>query len=125
MSQSLTHQETRGSLTKHLLFDLLSNPLILRNTTPYLSSFDRLALASVAHDFRDLINNTPGVFRHLDLVHVAAAQKANFALDPRPEVRDSDLTDEEYVNGEGRGGRWQMGAKRNDPYPEENPNDKH
>ncbi len=55
------------------LSQLLSNPLILCNTTPYLSAYDLLNLAGSSRQLRYLVYNTPHVLRRLDLTNVKAA----------------------------------------------------
>jgi hypothetical protein len=101
MSTVANDNPTR-SLEKFQLLSLLSNHLVLQNTAPYLSSRDRLALAATCKSFQDLIYHTSGVFRHLDLTPVKAAQ---FDIDPidnggevwRNVQLDENLTEDEYV----------------------------
>lgn len=49
------------------LLQLLSNPLILHHTVPYLPIYSTLALGAISRSFRELIHHTPHVFRYLDL----------------------------------------------------------
>lgn len=53
---------------------LLSNPLILCHTTPYLPVADTLSLAATSKAFRYLLYQTPQVFRYLDLSTTKSAQ---------------------------------------------------
>ncbi|KAI9786114.1 MAG: hypothetical protein M1839_007524 [Geoglossum umbratile] len=53
------------------LLDLLSNTLILYRTAPYLPISALSSLAATSTAFRDLVYNTPLVFRHLDLTDLA------------------------------------------------------
>ncbi|OHW97942.1 ubiquitin fusion degradation protein [Colletotrichum incanum] len=84
------------------LLYLLSNPLILAHTAPYLSAYDRLSLASTSRAFRELVNHTSGVFRHLDLTQVRTAQFDIDGIDRSGEVwrnvhLDENLTEDECV----------------------------
>lgn len=60
------------------LLQLLSNPLILHSTIPYLPISSTLALAAASKSFSELIHHTQYVFRHLDLRNVKRAQPVNF-----------------------------------------------
>jgi hypothetical protein len=88
---------------KTTLFHLLSNSLILNHTTPYLPIRDTLNLAATSQDFRELVHHTPGVFRHLSLTSVKAAQFDISGIDHGGEIwrnaqLDENLTEDEYVN---------------------------
>ncbi|KAL4406609.1 hypothetical protein CABS03_11048 [Colletotrichum abscissum] len=90
------------------LLHLLSNPLILAHTAPHLSAYDRLSLASTSRAFRELIKHTSGVFRHLDLIHVRAAQFEIDGIDRGGEVwrnvqLDENLTEDDFYSGPLRG----------------------
>ncbi|KAI5459638.1 hypothetical protein BGZ63DRAFT_359442 [Mariannaea sp. PMI_226] len=77
MNQAIVHTTTRVEIQPSdltTLFDALCNSLVLRNTLPYLPVSGLVNLASTCRDFRYLIYQTPGVFRHLDLTHVKTAQ---------------------------------------------------
>jgi hypothetical protein len=63
------------------LLQLLSNPLILCHTTPYLPVADILSLAASSKTFRYLIYETPQVFRYLDLRPFKTAQFAIEGID--------------------------------------------
>jgi len=56
------------------LLQLLSNTLVLHQTTPYLSISSLFALGATSRAFTDLVYNTPNVFRYLDLSKVKSAQ---------------------------------------------------
>jgi len=68
------------------LLQLLSNTLVLSQTTPYLPPSSLLALGSTCKAFQTLIRNTPVVFRHLDLTKVKSAQFEIAAIDHGGEV---------------------------------------
>ncbi|KAF9880275.1 hypothetical protein CkaCkLH20_02229 [Colletotrichum karsti] len=90
------------------LLNLLWNPLILSHTAPHLSVHDRLSLASTSRSFRDLVNHTPGVFRHLELTHVKSAQFDIDGIDRGGEVwrnvqLDENLTEDDFYSGPLRG----------------------
>lgn len=59
------------------LLHLLSNPLILYHTIPYLPISSTLALAATSKNFADLILHTPSVLRYLDLRNVKRVQILN------------------------------------------------
>lgn len=69
-----TRFETETSNPVNLLFQTLLNRLVLDNIIPHLPISSLLKLASTSQDFRGLIYESPGVFRHLDLAQVKAAQ---------------------------------------------------
>jgi hypothetical protein len=81
MSQATGNGQTREELEiiKISLFDVLHNSLILRTVAPYLPIYDLLQLSATNQEFRSLVRNTPGVFRHLDLTQV---KKAQFNINP-------------------------------------------
>ena len=68
------------------LLQLLSNTLVLSQTTPYLPPSSLLALGSTCKAFQTLIRDTPVVFRHLDLTKVKSAQFEIAAIDHGGEV---------------------------------------
>ncbi|KAH6692190.1 hypothetical protein F5X68DRAFT_56831 [Plectosphaerella plurivora] len=84
------------------LLSLLSNRLILDYTAPYLSASARLNLASTNRDFRALVLNTIGVFRHLDLSCIGAAQLDTEEAEQR-ERDDDSLTEDEFYSRPLRG----------------------
>ena len=82
------------------LLDLLTNPLVLGHTAPYLSCYDVLNLAATSRAFRYLIFHTPLVFRRLDLGGVKTAQFDVDGIDRGGELwrnvqLDEALTEEE------------------------------
>lgn len=81
MSQATVNGQTREELEINTLslFDVLHNSLILRTIAPYLPVYSLLQLSAANKEFRSLIRNTPGVFRHLDLTQV---KKAQFDINP-------------------------------------------
>ncbi|KAH0542846.1 hypothetical protein FGG08_002800 [Glutinoglossum americanum] len=64
---------TEAGTVHTTLLDLLSNTLVLYRTAPYLSVPALSSLAATSTAFRDLVYNTPLVFRHLDLTDLASA----------------------------------------------------
>jgi hypothetical protein len=60
--------------TKTTLADLLHNSIVLCHTAPYLPLSTLFSLAGTCRSLRDSIYHTRGVFRHLDLSNVKAAQ---------------------------------------------------
>ncbi|KAJ6439769.1 ubiquitin fusion degradation protein (Ufd1) [Purpureocillium lavendulum] len=90
------------------LFDILHNSLILRNTVPHLAVSSILNLAATDRSFRALINQTPGVFRHLDLTRVKTAQFDIDEIDHGGQVwrnvqLDENLTEDDFYSGPLRG----------------------
>jgi hypothetical protein len=90
------------------LFDLLSNTLVLYQTTPYLPISAVLSLAATSRSFRHLLHSTPGVFRHLDLTQVRSAQLSIGGLDHggqvwRNEQVDENVTEDDFYSGPLRG----------------------
>jgi len=85
------------------LHELLTNDLVLYQIVPYLPPSSLLALGATSKHFRDRIHNTPGVFRHLDLTNVKAANFALAAIDNGGEVwrnvqMDENVTEDEYTS---------------------------
>ncbi|KAH8899889.1 hypothetical protein GQ53DRAFT_633883 [Thozetella sp. PMI_491] len=91
------------------LLQLLSNSLILCNTTPYLSAHDLLSLASSSRQLRYVVYNTPHALRRLDLTNVKAAQLDDIPpVDSGGEVwrnvqLDEHLTEDDFYSGPLRG----------------------
>ncbi|EKG20105.1 hypothetical protein MPH_02605 [Macrophomina phaseolina MS6] len=87
------------------LLDLLSNSLLLRQTTPYLPPASIFALACVSTGFRGLIYHSPDALRYLDLSSVKSAViKDNAPLDRggntwRAERMDEALTEDDFYCG--------------------------
>lgn len=84
------------------LLSLFSNPLLLFHTVDYLPISATLRLAAVSRVFRNLIYQTPGVFRHLDLSSVKSAQFDIAPLDQggnnwRNVQLDENVTEDEYA----------------------------
>lgn len=102
MSLVTVDSPTRAPSTTNLSH-LLHNSLLLNHIVPYLSASSILSLASSCRDFRAIVQHTPGVFRHLDLTTLKAAQ---FDIDPidnggevwRNVQLDENLTEDEYVS---------------------------
>ncbi|RYP10936.1 hypothetical protein DL764_000372 [Monosporascus ibericus] len=99
--------ETKTTTT---LLDLLSNTVLLRQTLPYLPVSSLLNLAAASRAFRDLVHETPGAFRHLDLTRVRAAQFDNpdGPVDRGGEVWrnvqvDENLSEDDFYSGPLRG----------------------
>ncbi|KAI1325977.1 hypothetical protein F5Y16DRAFT_250477 [Xylariaceae sp. FL0255] len=106
------HQHTRDdsgtSDSTPSLFNLLGNTLVLRQTIPYLPVLDALNLAATSRSFRDLLRNTPGTFKHLDLSRVKGAQFDIAGVDHGGEIwrnvqLDENLTEDEFYSGPLRG----------------------
>jgi hypothetical protein len=74
MSHSDTQIAVSSDENQPTLLQLLSNPLILCHTTPYLPVADTLSLAATSKAFRYLLYQTPQVFRYLDLSTTRSAQ---------------------------------------------------
>jgi len=86
------------------LLQLLSNTLVLSQTTPYLPPSSLLALGSTCKAFQILIRDTPVVFRHLDLTKVKSAQFEIAAIDHGGEVwrnvqLDENVTEDDFYGG--------------------------
>lgn len=84
------------------LLNLLSNSLVLYQTTPYLSISSLFALGATSKSFSELIYATPSLFRHLDLSEVKSAQLPIGAIDHGGEVWrnvqiEEHLTEDELV----------------------------
>jgi len=56
------------------LLQLLSNTLVLHQTAPYIPFSSLLALGATSKSFKNLIYNTPLVFRYLDITNIKSAQ---------------------------------------------------
>ncbi|KAI1108753.1 hypothetical protein F5Y14DRAFT_435170 [Nemania sp. NC0429] len=114
-SGDLGHQHTRDcsgtaafSPFSPSLLDLLSNTLVLYQTIPYLPVSAVLNVAATSRSFRRLLHSTPGVFRHLDLTQVTAAQFDIDGIDHGGEVWrnvqvDENLTEDDFYSGPLRG----------------------
>lgn len=89
------------------LFSLLTNPLLLCQTVDYLPISAALNLAATSRKFRNLLYQTPSVFKRLDLSIVSSAQ---FDIDPidqggetwRNFQLDENLSEDEYVQRSAR-----------------------
>lgn len=93
-------QDTTDSLTS--LLQLLSNTLILYQTTPYLPISSLLALGATSKSFKGLIHETPHVFRYLKLSDVASARAGIGSIDNggqswRNVQLDENVTEDEFV----------------------------
>lgn len=64
----------QGTTKSDPLLDALFNRLVLENIVSYLPVSALLSLAAANRDFRSLVYDSPGVFRHLDLSSIKAAQ---------------------------------------------------
>lgn len=78
MSLATSDYLTLSSSTSRLS-NILHNSLILTHVVPYLTASSVLSLASTSKELRAIVQHTPGVFRHLDLSTIKAAQ---FDIDP-------------------------------------------
>jgi hypothetical protein len=84
------------------LLHLLSNSLILCHTAPYLSVADTLRLSATCRTLRWLVQQSPQVFRRLDLTTVKRAQFDIDGIDHggntwRNVQLDENLTEDECV----------------------------
>lgn len=84
------------------LLDFFSNPLFLYHSIPYLPVSSVLSLATTSKAFRNLIFETPSVFRYLDLSRVKAAKFNIAAIDNggqtwRNVQLDENVTEDEYA----------------------------
>ncbi|KAF2500513.1 hypothetical protein BU16DRAFT_523282 [Lophium mytilinum] len=90
------------------LVDLLSNTLVLRQTAPYLPASGLLALAATSKAFRSLVQQSPDVFRYLELSDVKSTWPNYVPLDSggitwRNQRMDESLTEDEFYSGPIRG----------------------
>ncbi|KAF8851790.1 hypothetical protein BDZ45DRAFT_600896 [Acephala macrosclerotiorum] len=90
------------------LLQLLSNSLVLYQTTPYLPVASLLALGATSNSFKELVHDTPNVFRHVDLTRVRQAQFEIAAIDHGGEVwrnvqLDENVTEDDFYGGPLRG----------------------
>ena len=90
------------------LLDLLSNTLVLRQTTPYLPISALYALAATSTSFHYLVHHSPEVFRYLDLSTVKSTFVPYVPLDSggnnwRSERMDEALSEDEFYSGPLRG----------------------
>ncbi|CEJ79810.1 hypothetical protein VHEMI00028 [[Torrubiella] hemipterigena] len=90
------------------LEDLLHNSLVLAHIVPYLPASSILNLAATNSSFRSLLSHSPGVFRHLNLSTVKAAQFNIDQIDHGGEVwrnvqLDENLTEDDFYSGPLRG----------------------
>jgi hypothetical protein len=95
---SETRLESR--IPSETLLSLLSNTLVLAHTAPYIPVASLLSLAATNRTFYELVHHTPGVFRHLDLTPVRAAQFEIDGIDRGGETwrnvqLDENLTEDE------------------------------
>ena len=89
------------------LLELLSNTLILHQTCPYIPISGLLSLAATCSSFHNLLLNTPGALRYLDLSSVKASVSFN-PVDPggevwRSERMDEAITEDDFYSGPLRG----------------------
>lgn len=84
----------------HALLSLLSNPIILTHTAPYLSPHSLLSLGATCRSFHDLVLHSPTVFQHLDLRHVSSLQFDIDAMDHGGEVWRAVQVDEHLTEDE-------------------------
>ncbi len=91
------------------LNDVLENSLILDHLVPYLSLGSLLALSATSRFMHSLIQETPYIFRHLDLSNCRGAQLVDQSpIDPggqlwRTERMDESLSEDEFYSGPLRG----------------------
>lgn len=95
-----TRFETESPVPTNPLLQTLLNRLVLDNIIPYLPVYSLLSLASTSRDFRSLVYESPGVFRHLDLSKVKTAQFDIDGIDHGGQVwrnvqLDENLTEDE------------------------------
>ncbi|TVY44407.1 hypothetical protein LSUB1_G002064 [Lachnellula subtilissima] len=102
MEAGLSTKSTHSDLPVTLL-NLLSNTLVLYQTAPYLPVSSLLSLSATSRAFKSLIQETHGVFRHLDLGQINSAQFQIAAIDHGGEVwrnaqLDENVTEDESVS---------------------------
>jgi hypothetical protein len=102
MTQADLYRTLPEEVQHSALLQLLSNPLILYHTAPYMAVSDVVSLAATSRAFRYLIYETPRVFRRLDLTSVKMAQFDIVSIDRGGETwrnaqMDENLTEEECV----------------------------
>ncbi|RFU33518.1 hypothetical protein B7463_g2792, partial [Scytalidium lignicola] len=90
------------------LIELLSNPLFLYRTVPYLPVSSLFALGATSKSFQTLILKTPKVFRHLDLSEINSLPRRITAIDHGGEVwrnvqLDENVTEDDFYSGPLRG----------------------
>ncbi|RDW66527.1 hypothetical protein BP6252_10162 [Coleophoma cylindrospora] len=95
--------------SKTTLLDLLSNPLILYHTVPFLPLFSLVALGATSKAAQELVYKTPNVFRHLDLSHLTRLKAAELgSIDHGGEIWrnqqiDENITENDFYGGPLRG----------------------
>lgn len=95
-----TRFESESPAPTNPLLETLLNRLVLDNIIPYVPISSLLSLASTSRDFRSLVYESPGVFRHLDLTRVKSAQFDIDGIDHGGQVwrnvqLDENLTEDE------------------------------
>ncbi|KAF7919491.1 uncharacterized protein EAE98_009331 [Botrytis deweyae] len=100
-------RDTTDRLPSSLL-QLLSNTLILYQTTPYLPVSSLLALGATSKSFQELIHETPHVFRYLKLSDVESARSGVGSIDNggqnwRNVQLDENVTEDDFYGGPLRG----------------------
>lgn len=80
--------------------DLLGNSLVLAHIVPYLPPSSIVKLAALNSETRTILSHAPGVYRHLDLSTIKAAQFEIAQIDHGGEVwrnvqLDENLTEDE------------------------------
>ncbi|TVY28735.1 hypothetical protein LHYA1_G002384 [Lachnellula hyalina] len=100
MEPDLPTKPTHSHLPVTLL-TLLSNTLILYQTAPYLPVSSLLSLSATSRPFKSLIQETRGVFRHLDLGQIKSAQFQIAAIDHGGEVWRNAQLDENVTEDDG------------------------
>ncbi|CZT12149.1 uncharacterized protein RCO7_11147 [Rhynchosporium graminicola] len=90
------------------LLQLLSNSLVLHQTTPYLPPSSLLTLGATSKSLQTLFRETPTVYRYLDLTKVRSAQFEIAAIDHGGEVwrnvqLDENVTEDDFYGGPLRG----------------------
>ncbi|RAL62548.1 hypothetical protein DID88_005113 [Monilinia fructigena] len=80
------------------LLHLLSNTLILYHTVPYLPVSSLSALGATSRSFKEIIYETPHVFRYLNLSDVKSAKPKDGELWRNAQL-DENLTEDEFYGG--------------------------
>lgn len=87
------------------LIELISNPIIGDNVYRYLSRSSKFQLIKTSKGIRNLVLNTPQVFRYLDLSNSKGAYTPSISridhggLSWRAERMDENLTEDEFLSG--------------------------
>jgi hypothetical protein len=80
LNSHISVEEAGPELPLNLL-KLLSNPLILHNTTPLIPTSSLLALGAASKAFKELVHHTRRTFRYIDLSENKIAHQTEDKID--------------------------------------------